>query len=112
MTAIAQWGKSDPELACMLPGVERALVLEAEAADTAAAEAEAADADAKEAEAAAADDEDAMDDVTASANVVSAKRWSIRRQDAWTRQHLRTAVNVAWGTSVPSNDLSERVITQ
>lgn len=86
MTAIAQWGKSEPELACMLPGVERALVLEAEAADKAATEAEAADAE--EAEAAAADDEDAMDDVTESANVVSARRWSIHAQDTWTKATL------------------------
>jgi hypothetical protein len=81
MTAIAQWGKSECELGCKLPGVELARDLELEA-DRAAAEAEA---DAKEAEAAAAaaaDDEDAMDDVTESASVVSVRRWSIRRQDA------------------------------
>jgi hypothetical protein len=80
MTAIAQWGKLEDELDCKLPGVEveRDLVLETEAADLAAAEAEEADAEAAEAEAAAAEDEDAMEDVTESANVVSARRWSIR----------------------------------
>ena len=88
MTAIAQWGKLEDEMDCKLPGVEVEwdLVLEAEAADRAAAEAEAADA--KEAEAAAAVDEDAMDDVTESANVVSARGWSIRGQDARTKATL------------------------
>lgn len=88
MTAIAQWGKGEGELDCKLPGVEveRALVLEAEAADLAAAEAEAADAE--EAEAAAAEDEDAMEDVTESANVVSARGWSIRGQDTGTKTTL------------------------
>ena len=68
MTAIPQWGKSECELDCKLPGVAvaRDLELEAEAAD------------AKDAEAAAADDEDAMDDVTESAYVVSVGHWSIR----------------------------------
>ena len=67
MTDIAQWGKSECELDCKLPGdaVARDLELEAAAADAEAA-------DAKDAEAAAADDEDAMDDVTESAYVVSA----------------------------------------
>jgi hypothetical protein len=90
MTAIAQWGKSEDELDCKLPGVEveRELVLETEAADLAAAEAEEADAEAAEAEAAAAEDEDAMEDVTESANVVSARRWSIRGQDAGTKTTL------------------------
>ena len=74
MTAIAQWGKSEPALACKFPGVAVALELEAAAADAAAA-------DAKDAEAAAADDEDAMDDVTESAYVVSEGHWSIRGWD-------------------------------
>jgi hypothetical protein len=76
----------------------------------AAADAEAADA--KDAEAAAADDEAAMDDVTESAYVVSARHWSIRGRDDGHGKHLRIAVNVAWGVSVPSNVLSARVITQ
>lgn len=77
MTAIAQWGKSECELDCKLPGVAVARNLELEAA---AADAEAADA--KDAEAAAADDEDAMDDVTESAYVVSVGHWSIQGQNA------------------------------
>ena len=77
MTAIAQCGKSECELACKLPGVAVARNLELEAA---ASDAEATDA--KDAEAAAADDEEAMDDVTESAYVVSAGHWSIREQDA------------------------------
>ena len=83
MTAIAQWGKSECELDCKLPGVEVARDLELEAA---AADAEAADA--KDAEAAAADDEDAMDDVTESGYVVSARHWSIRGRNALTRETL------------------------
>ena len=81
MTAIAQWGKSECELDCKLPGVAVARNLELEAA---ASDAEAADA--KDAEAAAADDEEASDDVTESAYVVSAGHWSIRGRDArtWT----------------------------
>lgn len=66
--------------------MERDLELEAEAADLEAAEAEAADAE--EAEAAAAEDEDAMEDVTESANVVSARGWSIHGQEAGTRTTL------------------------
>lgn len=83
MTAIAQWGKSECELACKLPGVAVARYLELEAA---ASDAEAADA--KDAEAAAADDEDARDDVTESAYVVSVRHWSIRERDARTRATL------------------------
>lgn len=83
MTDIAQWGKSECELDCKLPGVAVARDLELEAA---AADAEAADA--KDAEAAAADDEDAKDDVTESAYVVSAGYWSIRGQNARTRVTL------------------------
>ncbi len=66
------------ELDCKLPGVAVAkyLELEAEAAD------------AEDAEAAAADDEDAMDDVTESANVVSAAHWSIHGRDAQTKGTL------------------------
>jgi hypothetical protein len=86
MTAIAQWGKSECELDCKLPGVAVARYLELEAA---AAEAEAADAkDAEAAEAAAADDEDAKDDVTESAYVVSMEHWSIRGQDTRTMGRL------------------------
>jgi hypothetical protein len=80
MTAIAQWGKGEPELDCKLPGVAVARNLELEAA--------AADAEAAEAEAAAADDEAAMDDVTESAYVVSAGHWSIRERDRRTRASL------------------------
>lgn len=83
MTAIAQWGKSEFELDCKLPGVAVARDLELEAA---AADAEAADA--KDAEAAAADDEDAKDDVTESAYVVSAGHWSIRVRNARTMATL------------------------
>jgi hypothetical protein len=83
MTDIAQWGKSECELDCKLPGVAVARDLELEAA---AADAEAADA--KDAEAAAADDEDAKDDVTESAYVVSAGHWSIRGRNARTRTTL------------------------
>lgn len=67
MTDIAQWGKSECEVDCKLPGVAVARNLELEAA---AADAEAADAKDAEAAAAAADDEDAMDDVIESAYVV------------------------------------------
>jgi hypothetical protein len=108
MTAIAQWGKSDWELACKLPGVSVARLLELEAAR---ADAEAIEADKAEADDAAADDEEAMDDVTASAYVVSAKCLSIRKK-CRQRHHLRTALNVDKGISVPSNVASERVITQ
>lgn len=83
MTPIAQWGKSECALDCKLPGVAVARNLELEAA---AADAEAADA--KDAEAAAADDEDAKDDVTESAYVVSAGHWSIRGRNAGTRGTL------------------------
>ncbi len=83
MTAIPQWGKLECELDCKLPGVAVARNLELDAAAT---DAEAADA--KDAEAATADDEDAMDDVTESAYVVSAKHWSIRGRDARTKAAL------------------------
>jgi hypothetical protein len=78
MTAIAQWGKSDWELACKLPGVSVARLLEL--LEAARADAEAIEADIAEADDAAADDEEAMDDVTASAYVVSAKCLSIRKK--------------------------------
>lgn len=83
MTAIPQWGKLECKPDCRLPGVAVARYLELEAA---AADAEAADA--KDAEAAAADDEDAMDDVTASAYVVSVGHSSIRGWDAWAKVTL------------------------
>ena len=82
MAAIAQWGKSDSELACKLPGVAVARFLELEAI------ADANDADKAEAEDAAADDEEAIDDVTASAYVVSAKHWSIPEKEAWVTASL------------------------
>ncbi len=80
MTAIPQWGKLECELDCKLPGVAVAKYLELEA--------EAADTEAADAEAAAADDEDAMDDVTESAYVVSAAHWSIHGRDAQTKGTL------------------------
>jgi hypothetical protein len=91
MTDIAQWGKSECELDCKLPGVAVARNLELEAA--------AADADAKDAEAAAAaaDDEDAMDDVTESAYVVSAGHWSIRGRNARTRATLTNCTECCLG---------------
>jgi len=56
-------------LACKLPGVSVARILELEAEATR-ADAEAMDADKAEADATAADDEEAMDVITASAYVV------------------------------------------
>jgi hypothetical protein len=85
ITAIPQWGKSECELDCKLPGVAVARNLELE---TAAADAEAADAEDAEAAATAADDEDAKDDVTESAYVVSAGHWSIRVRSARTMATL------------------------
>ena len=92
MTAIAQWGKSECEADCKLPGVAvaRDLELEAAAADAAAA-------DAKDAEAAAADEEDAMDDVTESAYVVSVGHWSIRGRDAQTTAALTNCTECCLG---------------
>ena len=67
-------------MACKLPGVAvaRYLELEAEATRAEADDNEADNADADADDAAATDEEEAMDDVTESASVVSAKRWSIR----------------------------------
>jgi hypothetical protein len=93
MTAIAQWGKSECELDCKLPGVAVARNLELEAA---ASDAEAADA--KDAEAAAADDEEARDDVTESAYVVSAGQWSIRGRDARTTATLTNCTERCLGS--------------
>ena len=64
-------------MGCKLPGVPVARFLELEAEATK-AEAEAIEADIAEADNAAADEEEAIDDVTESASVVSAKHWSIR----------------------------------
>jgi hypothetical protein len=74
-------------LACRLPGVSVARILELEAEATR-ADAEAMDADKAEADATAADDEEAMDVITASAYVVSGMRWSIHEQEAWATASL------------------------
>jgi hypothetical protein len=94
MTDIAQWGKSECGVDCKLPGVAVARNLELEAA---AADAEAADAKDAEAAAAAADDEDAKDDVTESAYVVSMGHWSIRGRDARTRERLTNCTECCLG---------------